>query len=52
MLPLGFGRSHRSPHGVVQPPQLAFGAAIHIAHANHHGMRLVVQVQAVRNQLL
>src|SRR5579862_7787505 len=52
MLTLGFRRTHRSPHGVVQAPQLALGAAVHIAHANHDGMRLIVQIQAVGNQLL
>jgi hypothetical protein len=52
MLPLGLRRPHRPPHSVVQAPQLALGAAIHIAHANHYRMRLIVEVQAVGNQLL
>src|SRR6476646_4872786 len=52
MLPLGFRRAHRSANSVIQAPQLALGAAIHIAHANHYGMRLIIQIQAVGNQLL
>jgi len=52
MLPFGFRRSHGTPYGVIESAKLALSAAIHIAHANHNGMGLIVQVQAVRNQLL
>src|SRR5512142_806579 len=52
MLPLGFRRPHGTSYGVIEAPKLALGAAIHIAHANHDSMRLIVQVQAVGNQLL
>jgi hypothetical protein len=52
MLPLGFGRPHGSSHCVIEAPELALGATVHIAHANHYGMRLIVQVQAIGNQLL
>jgi hypothetical protein len=52
MLPFGFRRAHRSPHRVVQTPQLALGAAVHITHADDYGVGLIVQVQAVGNQLL
>src|ERR1035437_1353440 len=52
MLPLAFRRPHGTPHGTVETPELALGARIHIAHAAHDGMRLVVQVQAVADELL
>src|SRR5665213_3716932 len=52
MLPFGFRRAHGTSYGVIEASKLALGAAVHIAHANHHGMRLIVQVQAVGNQLL
>src|ERR1019366_278773 len=52
MLPLAFRRAHGTPYGTVEAPELALGARIHVAHAAHDGMRLVVQVQAVADQLL
>jgi hypothetical protein len=52
MLPFGFRRTHGPADGIIQTPQLALGAAIHIPHANDHGMRLIVEVQAVGDQLL
>src|SRR5262249_51651037 len=39
------------PHGVIQPAQLALGTAVHIAHASHHRVRLIVEIQAVRDEL-
>src|SRR5258708_30791343 len=51
MLPLAFGSPHRAPHRVVQAAQLALGAGIHIAHARHHRVRMIVQIQAVADQL-
>jgi hypothetical protein len=39
-------------HGVVKPPQLALGARIHVAHAADYAVRLVVEIQAVGDQLL
>src|ERR1035437_4244966 len=51
MLPLAFRRPHGTPYGTVETPELALGARIHIAHAAHDGMRLIVQVQAVADEL-
>src|ERR1035437_339755 len=51
MLPLAFRRPHGTPYGTVETPELALGARIHVAHAAHDGMRLVVQVQAVADEL-
>ena len=39
-------------HGVVKAPQLALGAGIHVAHAADDAVRLVVEIQAVGDQLL
>jgi hypothetical protein len=52
MLAFGFRRSRRSPHRVVKTPQLAARAGIQIAHTAHHDVGLVIQVQAVANQLI
>src|SRR5579885_1965418 len=52
MLLLVFRSPHRAPDGVVQPPQLALGARIHVAHARHDGVGLVVEIQAVGDQLI
>src|ERR1035437_5935044 len=51
MLPLAFRRPDGTPYGTVETPELALGARIHVAHAAHDGMRLVVQVQAVADEL-
>src|ERR1700733_7398291 len=51
VLPLAFRRPNCAPHGIVHPPQLALGAGIHVPHAHHYGVRLVIQIQAVGNQL-
>src|SRR5271169_444421 len=50
MLPLALRSPHRPPHGVEEAAELALGTAIHIAHASHHGMGLVVQIQAIGDQ--
>ena len=52
MLAIALRRSNRAPYGIVQPPQLALGSAVHVPHASHDSMRLVVQIQAVCDQLL
>jgi hypothetical protein len=52
MLPIALRSAHCSPHGIVQTPELALGAAIHIAHASHDGVRVVIQVQTVGDQLV
>ena len=51
VLPFVLGRARRPPHGVVKTPQLAARAGIQIAHAAHHHVRLVIQIQAVADQL-
>src|SRR5438094_503828 len=50
MLALTLGSANRAPHCVIEPAQLALGAGIHVAHASHHGVRLIVEIQAVGNQ--
>src|ERR1019366_4778066 len=52
VLPLALRRPHGTPHGAVESAQLALGARIHVTHAAHDGVCLVVQVQAVADQLL
>jgi len=52
VLPLVFWSANSPPHGVIQTPELALGSAIHIAHADDHSVRLVIQVQAVGHELL
>ena len=51
MLTLALRRADGAAHGVVQPPELALGAAIHIPHAGDNGVRLIVEIQAVGNEL-
>src|SRR5258708_22259712 len=51
MLPFAFGSPHRAPHRIIQTSQLALGAGIHIAHTRHHRVRMIVQIQAVADQL-
>jgi hypothetical protein len=52
MLAFCFGRSGGSPHGVVKTPQLATRTGIQIAHTTHDNVRLVIQIQAVADQLV
>src|SRR5579864_9382274 len=52
VLALIFGRPVSTAHGVVQPPQLALGGGVHIAHAADDAVRLIVQIEAVADQLL
>src|SRR6185503_240492 len=52
VLTVGFRRANGTSHRVIQTAKLALGAAVHIAHASHDHMRLVVQVQAIGNQFL
>src|ERR1035438_1870949 len=51
VLPLAFGGAYGAAYGAVEAPQLALGAGIHVAHAADNGVRLVVQVEAVADQL-
>ena len=39
-------------HGVIETPQLAARAGIHVAHAADDAVRLVIQVQAVGDELV
>jgi hypothetical protein len=52
VLAFGFHSPRGPAHGVVETAQLAARAGIHIAHAAHNDVRLVVQVKAVGNQLV
>src|SRR5215469_16947453 len=52
VLPLALRRPHGPPHRAVQAAQLALGARIHVAHAADDGVRLVVQVEAVADELV
>src|ERR1051325_3201908 len=53
MLALAFRSAHRAAHRIIKPAKLALGSRIHIAaHAHHHGMRLIIEIQTVVDQLL
>src|SRR6266852_921266 len=39
-------------HRIIQPPQLALGGGVHVAHAADNPVSLVIEIQAVANQLL
>src|SRR5437867_757676 len=52
MLALVLRGSIGATYGIVQPPQLAFGARVHVAHAADHAVRLVVEIEAVGDELL
>jgi hypothetical protein len=51
MLTFVFRSACGAPHGIVQAAQCASGAGIHIADADYDGVRLVIQIQAVVDQL-
>src|SRR6187397_786708 len=51
MLAVALSGTAGPAHGIVKPAELALGAGIHIAQAIYDGMCLVVQIQAVANQL-
>src|SRR5262249_20935988 len=51
VLPLAFGSAHGAAHGAIEAPQLALGAAVHVAHAADDCVRLVVQLKPVADQL-
>src|SRR5579872_2295990 len=52
LLAFALGRADGAAHRVVEAPQLALGARIHVAHAAHHGMGLVVKVERITHQFL
>src|SRR6185436_7230757 len=45
-------RSTAGPaHGVVEAPQLALSARVHIAHSAHYSVRLIVEIETIIDQL-
>jgi hypothetical protein len=52
MLLVGFRRSAGPPHCIVEPPQLAACARVDVAHSSHYRVRLIVEIQAIRYELL
>src|SRR6516162_1549312 len=52
MLPLAFGRAHRAAYRAVETPQLALGAAIHIAHAADDGVCLIIEIETIADEFL
>src|SRR5258708_19506837 len=52
LLSLAFRCANRAAHGIVETPQLALGPGVHVAHAAYHSVRLVVEIQRIRDQFL
>src|SRR5580693_6016257 len=52
MLALAFGGARGAPHGIVEPAKLALGSGVHVAHAAHHDVGLIIQIEAIGDQLL
>src|SRR5262249_55810418 len=52
VLPLVFRSPDSAPDRAVKPPQLALGAGIHVAHPADDSMGLVIQVEAIGDQLI
>src|SRR5580692_7761807 len=52
MLALAFGGARGAPDGIVEPAKLALGSGIHVAHAAHHDVGLIIQIEAIGDQLL
>src|SRR5580700_3121901 len=52
MLALAFGGARGTPDGIVEPAKLALGSGVHVAHAAHHDVGLIIQIEAVGDQLL
>jgi len=50
MLALVLGRANGAANGIVKPAQLALRGRIHVAHAAHDTVRLVVQIKAIDDQ--
>src|SRR5207244_3017755 len=40
-----------APHRVVETPQLAARTGIHVAHAAHHDVGLIIEIKAVGDEL-
>ena len=51
VLPFAFRRADGAAYGVVETPQLALGARIHVAHAHDDDVGLIVEIEAVGDQL-
>jgi hypothetical protein len=51
VLTLIFRSAGSAPDSIIEPPQLAFGAGIHIPHPAYDNVRLIVEIKAVTNQL-
>src|SRR5689334_24370071 len=51
VLALALGRADGAADRAVEAPQLALGAAVHIAHAADDGVRLVIEIEAVADEL-
>jgi len=49
---LGVGRSDGTSHRTIEAAQLTSGARVHITHPGNHGVRLIVEIEAVCHQLL
>src|SRR5208283_6219293 len=52
LLALVFGSAAGAADGVIETPELALGSGVHIAHAAHHSVGLVVQVQRIADELV
>src|SRR5262245_53981351 len=52
VLALVFGCAAGAADGVVKAAQLALGARVHVAHAAHHGVCLVIQIEAIADQFV
>src|SRR5216684_4439653 len=52
LLALAFRRANRAAHCIIETPQLALGPGVHVAHAAYHSVRLVVEIQRIRDQFL
>src|SRR5258708_28829546 len=52
LLSLAFRCANCAAHCIVETPQLALGPGVHVAHAAYHSVRLVVEIQRIRDQLL
>src|SRR5580698_4338996 len=52
VLPLAFRSADCAPDCTIQTAQLRTRTGIHVAHPAHHRVRLIVEIQAVVDQLL
>jgi hypothetical protein len=52
VLALTFGRTSGAAYGIVQSTELTLCAGIHIAHATDYDVGLIVEIEAISNELL